>query len=54
MFTKSSSLERYNDFACTYVPYSGSLLQEEMFVNLAILLSEEIFATLEFNYYLCI
>ena len=32
------------------VPYSGNLLQEEIFVNLAILLSEEIFAIFEFNY----
>ena len=32
------------------VPYSGNLLREEIFVNLAILLSEEIFAIFEFNY----
>ena len=31
------------------IPYSGKLLQEEIFVNPAILLSEEIFAIFDFN-----
>ena len=31
------------------VLYSGNLLREEIFANLAILLSEEIFAIFEFN-----
>ena len=32
------------------IPYSRNLLQEEIFVNLVILLSEEIFAIFKFNY----
>ena len=32
------------------VPYSGNLLREEIFANLTILLSEEIFAIFKFNY----
>ena len=31
------------------IPYSGNLLREEIFANLAILLSEEIFAIFDFN-----
>ena len=37
-----------------YVPYSRNLLREEIFLNLVILLSEEIFAIFKFNYQLCI
>ena len=32
------------------IPYSGNLLREEIFANLAILLSEEIFAIFKFSY----
>ena len=35
---------------CSYIPYSGNLLREEIFMNRAILLSEEIFSIFEFNY----
>ena len=31
------------------IPYNGNLLQEEIFANPAILLSEEIFAIFDFN-----
>ena len=35
---------------CCAIPYSGNLLREKIFANLAILLSEEIFAIFKFNY----
>ena len=38
--------------SCTpkQIPYYRNFLREEIFVNLTILLSEEIFAIFEFNY----
>ena len=38
------------DILSTNLPYGRNLLQEEIFANLAILLSEEIFAIFRFNY----
>ena len=45
-----AAIENHVQTNTNHIPYSGNLLQEEIFVNLVILFSEEIFVIFEFNY----